>query len=198
MIGDRVNRNGTAYALTVFTAITHGHERDVARTIAEVARGKDSPFARVPQLHTSRLQIFDRLAFQGGGQRPDQLRNDYLVFTAAFDGELDDFLNAIANLLPHDADSWWRHCVGYPGTTDRAALRRWIRHNQVATTLFAVASPNRSVADVIESLAVRERLLEFAISAQGLDAVELQHCFRHAFADLGTSTRRAANTHGAT
>ena len=58
-----------------------------------------------------------------------------------------------------------------------------IRHNQIHTSLFAVNSPNRSVSDVVESLAVREKVLEFAISAQGLDAAELQAHFRQTFVE---------------
>ena len=65
VIGDRVNRNGSAYALTVFTAIVPGHEADVKRVIEGLGRGTDSPLARLTQLHTSRLQIFDRLVHQG-------------------------------------------------------------------------------------------------------------------------------------
>ena len=198
MIGDRVNRNGSAYALTVFTAIVPGHEADVKRVIEGLGRGTDSPLARLTQLHTSRLQIFDRLVHQGEPQTVETLRNNYLVFTANFDGARDDFLDAIAARLPLDADSWWKHCVGYPGMSDRAAFRRWIRHNQINTSLFAVASPNRTVADVMQSLALRERLLEFAISAQGLSAEELQQRFRRAFSDLSVGANHSAHTHRAT
>ena len=88
------------------------------------------------------------------------------------------------DLLPHEADGWWKHCVAYPGMDDRAAFKRWIKHNQIDTSMFAVASPNRSAPEVIRSLALRERLLEFAVEAQGLGAVALQERFRHAFADI--------------
>lgn len=191
-MGDQANRNGTAYALTVFTAIIPGHEDDVRKTIQGLPRGKDSPLARLAQLHTSRLQIFDRLVYQGEPQKREMLKNAYLVFTATFDGELDTFLNAIGERLPLDAEGWWGHCVAYPGMIDRTAFQRWIRHNQIETSLFAVASPNRSVADVVESLALRERLLEFAIAAQGVDAAELQERFRRAFGNLATGGGRSS------
>jgi hypothetical protein len=179
------DRNGTAYALTVFTAILPGHEGHVRHVIESVPRGVRSPLARLTQLHTSRLQIFDRLVYQGEPQQRETLKNAYLVFTAAFDGgDPDAFLDALMDLLPADADAWWRHCVAYPGMADRAAFKRWIKHNQVPTSMFAVASPNRTVPEVLRSLALRERLLEFAVDAQGLGAAELQQRFRHAFSDL--------------
>jgi hypothetical protein len=183
-VSERANRNGTAYALTVFTAIIPGHEDETRTIIESLPRGAYSPLARLKQLHTSRLQIFDRLVYQGAPQKVETLKNNYLVFTAAFDGDPDPFLDAIAEVLPHEADSWWRHCVAYPGMADRTAFKRWIRHNQIDTSMFAVASPNRTVADVVESLALRERVLAFAIEAQGLGAAELQERFQREFGSV--------------
>lgn len=183
-MGESRNRTGTAYALTVITAITPGHEEEVRETIESLPRGPEAPIARLGSVHTSRLQIFDHLVYQGAPQKADKLRSNYLVFTAAFDGaDLDPFLDSIVDTIPDEADSWWRHCVAYPGMADRAAFRRWIRHNQVHTSLFAVASPGRSVSDVVESLETRERVLEFAMANQGVDAVELQRRFRRAFVE---------------
>ncbi len=180
-MGDRRNINGTAYALTLFTAIVPGHEEAVREVIEQLPRGPASPIARLGTVHTSRLQIFDELVHQGPSQTPDKLNNRYLIFTAAFDGALEPFLDSLIDRLP-ECDSWWRHCVGYPGLAERAAFKRWIRHNQVHTSLFAVNSPNRSVSEVTESLALRDKVLDFAISAQGLGAADLQARFRQAFA----------------
>ena len=182
-MGESRNRTGTAYALTVFTAILPGRTEEVREVIETVPRGKASPLARLRSLHLSRLQIFDKLVYQGAPQKPDKLKNDYLVFTSVFDGELDPYLDSIAQLLPVEADSWWKHCVGYPGLGDRTAFRRWIRHNQIHTSLFAVASPGVSVQEVVDALALRERVLEFAIATQGMDAAALQAEFRKTFVE---------------
>ena len=184
-MGDIRNRTGTAYALTVFTAIDPGRTEDVRNIIDNVPRGAASPLARLRQVHLSRLQIFDKLVHQGPSQTPDQLKNHYLVFTAVIDGDVDTFLDDIIALVP-EADQWWRHCVAYPGFSDPAAFKKWIRHNQRHTSLFAVASPGQSVQDVQESLATRERVLEFAISAQGLSAEELQQRFNQTFVEAAS------------
>lgn len=175
------NRVGTAYALTTFAPILPGHEGAVREHIEALPRGPESPLARLDQLHYSRLQIFDHLVHQGGGQRPDRLESDYLVFTGSFDGERDAFLDAICERLPAEADGWWGHCVGYPGTRDRAAFRRYIERIQIPTALFASAYPTATLADVRESLALRERVLEFAIAAQTVEPAELQRRFRETF-----------------
>jgi hypothetical protein len=183
-MGESRNITGTAYALTVFTAIIPGHEEELREEIESLPRGDASPLARLEQLHTSRLQIIDHLIYQGAPQQRDELKSNYLLFTAAFDGTLDSFLDALVEKVGPDADRWWRHCVAYPALADRAAFGRWIRRNQVHTTLFAVASQNQSVATVRESLALRERVLEFAIAAQGLSPEELQERFRRTFAEV--------------
>ena len=183
-MGERRNVTGTAYALTAFTAIIPGREEELRTTIENLPLGPDSPIARLGTVHTSRLQIFDRLVHQGPSQKRESLNSNYLVFTAAFDGELEKFLDSVPDRVP-EADSWWRHCVAYPGLTDRAAFKRWIRHNQIHTSLFAVNSPNRSVPDIVESLALREKLLDFAVAAQGLGDVELQDRFSRTFGEAG-------------
>jgi hypothetical protein len=185
-MGERRNVTGTAYALTVFAPIIPGHETELCDTIERLARGEASPLARLGTVHTSRLQIFDHLVHQGPSQEPDRLRSNYLVFTAAFDGSLEGFLDALLERLPREADSWWRHCVGYPGVAQAAAFKTWIRHNQIHTSLFAAAAPNESVAEVRASLALRDRLLAFAIAAQGLEAAELLRRFREAFGEART------------
>lgn len=183
-MGDSRNITGGVYALTIFTAIIPGHEEALRETIETLPRGAESPLARLTQLHTSRLQIFDHLVYQGPPALRDELKSNYLVFTAAFDGELDPFLDAIIDNIGADADRWWRHCAAYPSFADRPAFKGWVKRHQVHTSLFAVASHHASVADVRESLALRERVLAFAISAQGLPAGEVQERFRRTFAEI--------------
>jgi len=180
-MGERRNLTGTAYALSTFAPILKGHEEAVREVIESLPTGQDAPIARLGTVHTSRLQIFTNLVHQGPSQKPDKLRNSYLVFTAAFDGELEPFLDSIIRVIPKEADSWWRHCVAYPGTDQPAAFKAWIRRIQRHTSLWAVASPNQSVPGVLAALDLRERVTNFAIEAQGLDAAELQKRFRETF-----------------
>ena len=178
------NKIGTVYGLTVFTPIVPGHEDAVRDAIEGLPRGDHGPFSRLEQLHFARLQIFDHLVYQGPPQRPDRLRMNYLVFSASFNGAREAFLDAVAVCMPVEADSWWSHCVAYPGAADRAAFTRYLKHNQVPTHLFSSPYPTATVRDVRESLALRERAVAFAAAAQHLEPRELQEQFRRAFADL--------------
>ena len=184
-MGASRNRVGTAYALTTFAPIVPGHEDELRAHLEGLPRGADSPLARLGQLHTSRMQIFDHLVHQSARQKPDRLKSNYFVFTASFDGDLDDFLDAICERLAPEADALWGHCVGYPGTSDPAAFKRYIADHQIHTNLFASAYPSASVSKVRESLALRDRVVDFAADAQGLDAAALKERFVSTFAKAG-------------
>ncbi len=177
------NRVGGAYSLTVISRILPGHEEELRTYIESLPRGPDSPLARLDTLHFSRLHILAELEYQGKPQKPDRLNHGHLVFTSSFDGELRPYLASIRELLAPEADAWWGHCAGYPGTADRTAFERWVREHQVDSALFASAHPHASVAEVHECLDLRERLLDFAAVAQGLDAATLQRRFQEAFAE---------------
>jgi hypothetical protein len=175
------NRTGGVYALTTFASILPGHAAEVQAYLDAMPLGAESPLARLDQLHLSRIHIFHELVDQDGGHNVDKLDAPQLVFTSSFDGDLDVYLDAIAEKVP-EADIWWGHCVNYPGRSDKAAFRKWIKDHQVHTQLFANAYHGATVQDVRQALAAREQIVAFAAEAQGLDAAELQKRFLAEFA----------------
>jgi hypothetical protein len=167
-----VNRVGVAYSLTVIAPIVAGREAETRSALEALPPDYLSPLAN---LHFSRIHVVSELVFQGPQQRHrDRLKASQLVFTSTFDGELEPYLEALRPL----ADAWWRFCVGYPGD-DFAA---WVRAHQLDSALFASAHPDATVSGVLESLALRERIVDFAIEARGLAAADLQRRFRERFA----------------
>ncbi|MGC3994193.1 MAG: hypothetical protein QM779_08825 [Propionicimonas sp.] len=175
------NRTGTAYALTTIARINDDAEDDLEDYLAALPRGKDSPLARVGGLHLSRLHIIRRLVHQGPMQRHrDTLRHAHLVFTATFNGELGDFLAELAAKVP-ECDEWWGRCVRYPGRADQAAFDDYVASIQVETTLFQSPIPTTTVSEVRDAVAIRERVIDFAVSTQGLDAAALRQRFSEVF-----------------
>jgi hypothetical protein len=167
-----VNRIGVVYSLTVIAPIAAGRE-DEARAAIEALPA--DLLARLENLHFSRIHVVSELVFQGPKQRRrDELRASHLVFTSTFDGELEPYLEALRPL----ADRWWQFCVGYPGED----FARWVREHQVDSSLFASAHEDATVPGVLESLALRSRVVDFAIEARGLAPAELQRRFRETFA----------------
>jgi hypothetical protein len=180
-ISDRGNRLGSAYALTTFARVLPGRADELEAYLGSLPRGAGSPFARIDSVHTARVQLFRSLVHQGPKQRrTDVLQNAHLVFTSTIDGDLDPYLDALCARVP-ECDEWWGRCAGYPGRADAAAFRAFVRGIQARPGLFQSAIPSASVSAVRESLALRERVIDFAVAAQGLDAEELQARFRAAF-----------------
>jgi hypothetical protein len=108
------------------------------------------------------------------------LQNAHLVFTSTIDGSLDPYLDALASQVP-ECDEWWGRCAGYPGRTDLGAFRAYVRSIQASPGLFQSAIPDATVDDVRSALELRERVIDFAVEAQGLDAAALQARFRSEF-----------------
>jgi hypothetical protein len=177
-ISERGNRRGTAYALTTFARILPGCEDELEAYLGSL---DETPFAGLPMLHIARVQIFrDELVYQGPEQRHrDPLKHAHLVFTSTIDGDLDPYLDALSQVP--EIDEWWGRCAGYPGRADRAAFHAYIRSIQVRTSLFQSAIPTAKVPEILEALELRERILDFAVEAQGLDAAALQARFKSAF-----------------
>lgn len=181
-MSERRNRVGGAYALTVFTPILPGREDELRASLEAMPLGEASPLARLDRLHLARIQIFEEVVYQGPPQKPDRLEAKHLLFTSTFDGELDDYLDDVCDQIPEEADAWWGHCAGYPGTADRAAFKRYIRRHKVDTNLAAAAFHDATVQQIGESLALRERVAAFAADAQHWNAATLQQRFRETFA----------------
>jgi hypothetical protein len=166
-----------ADALTVFTPL----QREVDELQAYLDALSPNVFARLEMLHLARVQIFHSLVHQGPRQRrTDTLRVPQLVFTSTYDGSLDDYLDALRVRVP-EADEWWGRCPGYPGRDDAAAFGTYVKGHAIRTSLWASAIPGATVADVHEALALRERIVSFAVDAQGLDAAALHERFRAEF-----------------
>ena len=170
-----MNRVGVAYSLTVIAPIVAGREREARDAIEALP---PDLLTRLANLHFSRIHVVSELVFQGPQQRHrDHLRASQLVFTSTIDGELQPYLEALRGC----ADTWWRFCVGYPGSAGEA-FSRWVREHQLDSSLFASAHPDATVPGVLESLALRERIVDFAIEARRLGPSEFQRRFRDTFA----------------
>jgi hypothetical protein len=170
---------GAAYSLTVIAPLLSGREAEAREALAALPVGPASPLAALPGLHFSRIHVVSDLVFQGPQQRHhDHLRSPQLVFTSTVDASPAVYLDALRGC----ADTWWRFCVGYPGSADADAFAAWVRAHQIDSSLFASAHPEATVALVRESLALREQIIDFAIAARGLPPAELQRRFRDQFA----------------
>ena len=174
------NVSGQAYALTVLTPILDGHAAELAAHLDALPEGAASPLARVSGTHLGRWVVIDQVKYMGHGQRHrDSLSAARLLFTANLDGDVDAYLERLQTGLGEDADAIWGHCRGYPGRGQ--GFRPWLRAHELESALFFAAYGGQTVEQVHENVARRQRLIEFALEAQGLEAEALKSRFLEAF-----------------
>jgi hypothetical protein len=176
------NISGQAYSLTVLTPVIDGHETHLAQYLDALPSGDQSPLASVPATHFARWVVIDDVIYEGPDQGDrDHLKHPRLLFTSNFDGALEPYLEAMRTGLGETADVIWGHCMGYPGRDDAEAFHRYMLHHQIDSSLFFAAYGDRTVQDVKRSLAVRTKLIEFVLRAQGLGAGDLKGAFLEEF-----------------
>ena len=172
---------GLIGAITVWSPILPGHDDELEAVLDAMPTGSDSPAARSGWTHLARWLIVPQLVHQGAPMKADGLASSYLVFSAAFDGTKEDYVEALRTRLAAECDAIWSHCVGYPGSGDQDAFARYLRHNELRNRLFVSTYPDATVAEIRAGLELKQRLLAFAVRAQAMEADELQHTFLELF-----------------
>ena len=133
---------GLVAALTVWTPILPGHDAELEAVLDAMPAGSDSPAARIEWTHLARWLIVPQLVHQGAPMKADGLASSYLVFTAAFDGAKETYIEALRTRLADECDAIWAHCVGYPGSADAARFADYLRQNELRNRLFISTYPD--------------------------------------------------------
>lgn len=173
------NVAGKTYALMVLTPIRPGAEAEL-RSCLEGLR-EDSPFARVPRTHFTRLMIIPDMPAPPGASYRDPLDGPYLLFTANFDGDLDSWLDELAEVLVPEAQEIWGRCIGCPEPASGAALKAYLWRNQLDSGVVFAAYGQASVEQIRVALDKRARLTDFVIRAQDMEPVERRRAFLEEF-----------------
>ena len=112
--------------------------RDLRRDLTELANGPGSMFSRTGLVHGARLFVLSDVVFNGHPSPIDHLRDQYLVLSVTFDGDLDPFLRRV---YERSADEWarvFRHTQGYPDPLNPDGLISHVRACQITTSFLYV------------------------------------------------------------
>jgi hypothetical protein len=175
---------GTVYALTVILAIAPGSERAVRKRIRA---WQESPFARLPATHFARLVVLDRLAFEGPERLRPEISQQYLLFSATFDGDSSDardrYLEGMCERIPAQVESVFGLCAGAPRPLagNPVAFRDWLVGHQIPACAFFGHRPTATVPDVRAARALRVRVRDFALRNVYQRPAVLQKRFERAF-----------------
>lgn len=180
MKGDNVS--GQAYGFQSMTPIKPGEE-DALRAYLEGFRERgERPFERTPRTHMARFVIVDDFHNdpKWKQRKEEHLALPTLIFTSNLDGDIDSYLDELAEAFAEHVPEIWGRCVG--GPQDANGLKAYLKHNQIDCGFFYAAYGEATVPKVKASLAQREKLADFATRAQGMEPAELQRAFVEEFA----------------
>jgi hypothetical protein len=178
------NIAGEAYALTILCPVRLSRLERLKGVLAGFPLGEDSPLARTGTTHFARWVVIDDLVYEGTGPR-DTLGSPYLLFTSNLDGDGESYLRHLAQVCERQVHEVWSNCVGYPGGGDVPALVGYLLRHKVDAATFFSAYPTASVQRVRQVLALRQKLIQFAIDAQHMDDARLLSTFRGLFEIVG-------------
>jgi hypothetical protein len=141
----------------------HVVTKDIAARIAAISEATSpSPFAMCPMLHMARLIVIDDLRPKLGALPSASLRTNYLLFVAAIDGSLDDFLDCLYAADPDFAQGVWGRCLGYPeGRQGPVYLRRYIARSLLPVQLPFVAFPGHTALEIRRALRIHSNMLDW-------------------------------------
>ena len=176
-------RTAAVYGLTILSPIiddekaTPSHDLQIRKYLATLPTREDSPFALAPGTHLARLVVMDDVIYVGMPACEEHLKSKYLVFESNCDGDLDTYLSGLAASIPEYLDAIWKHCVGYPGATNRQAFIDYMKACQIDTTFFFAAVNDKSVPETLRALQTQTAVADFIATHQGADPATLQREF---------------------
>jgi hypothetical protein len=177
------NVSGQAYGFLAMTPIAPGEEAPLRAYLEALPTDGTSPLSRVPGTHLGRFVIIEGFHVEPAYRQPDPdpLAIPALLFSSNFDGPLGPYLDALCRELAPEAPEIWGRCIGAPTPPEGPALRAYLEHNQIDCGFFFAAYGRATLPQVRRSLDQRERLVAFAVRAQGMAPADLQRAFVREF-----------------
>jgi hypothetical protein len=162
--------------LAVLIPVLGGQEQTLGARLDALPDGEESPFATLSSTHFARLVLVPNL--RDGADRVVRGVPALLFFSAEFDLPVSGYLEALCALMPSEVDEIFEHCQGYPGVASPRRFKRWLLDHRVPPGFSIQGNPGATAGDVVESLALRDRIIEFAVNTQGLEPEALLEAWR--------------------
>lgn len=182
------NKSGNAYALTLLCPILPGTPSNpepglegqsyVACLRFQLQKLSDhKQMSKVPNTYLSRCYVLDDVPYQGNPASMEHLKSKYLVFSANFHGELDDYLTGMWNAVKPEIQYILGHCVGFSEVNDVASYVAYIKKCQVTTTFFFNGSTDDPLDEQLKALYLKQEFSKFVFENQGKKPADLQAAF---------------------
>jgi Dyp-type peroxidase family len=198
--------------ITVFAPVLERSLDQLTERLGQL-RDKPSPFEAMANTHFARLAVLPRNAARpqprpggmrrsarlldlvthlGRAQKPDPPSVSYLMFSASYDaagsteGD-DDYVEQLRRQLDDAADQIWGFCSDYPGRSDRAEFHAFFKERSLppAGYVFSASDEEPTVGQIQSALRLRQKVIDLAVSTDGLSDEELQERFVTTFGTAG-------------
>jgi hypothetical protein len=168
-----VRRGGINGAgLAALLPVRDGKKEELRQELEALSARPPSPFARITSTHFARLVLLEEFPGRNGGTLADMPA--CLFFGAEFDLTVAGYLEALCALLPKEADAVFATCAGYPGVNAPPLFAAWVNRHRVPAGFSLHGNPQARVGRVVDSLGLRERIIQFAVAARALEPAELK------------------------
>jgi hypothetical protein len=138
-------RQGNVSELTMIAPFAKGGAKRL-RGVLQLLKGSFQGTDAVGTVHDMRFVFLD-----------DDTK---LLFTTAYDGEWDTYIDDFATKIPDDLDLLFCNCEGWPGIHS-ASVKDWIAEHQVTAEGWYVGNPNLTVVEARRLERVGKALDEF-------------------------------------
>jgi len=147
-------------AITVIVPIKKGQDSRLEKILTQIGKdvmgSKDNQsvvFSKSPSTHFARWAIL-----RNNELTEDQTIDPRLFFSSNFDGDLNDYLKELVQVMGPGMDPIWSKCVGYPPKASKNAAKftRFIEDHAVKNQAFFNGFPGVTVKDILSSIRVRE------------------------------------------
>jgi hypothetical protein len=162
--------------LAVLLPVRGGREGELGELLNALPDGEDSPFTTLSSTHFARLVLVPHLL-----DRADHELRDVpplLFFSAEFDVSPEGYLEALCTLMPADVGEIFALCEGYPGIASPPRFKQWLLDHRVPPGFSIQGNPGATAAEVVETLALRDSIIEFAVDTRGFEPAALLQAWR--------------------
>ena len=169
------DRTGVTRHLTAVIEVESAEAASLQMTHGSL--GSPGPFAAMPMVRHARLVVLDGLP--GDARRNWRIRPRppvaYLLFSAAYDGELEPFVAALVTSFDDRMAAVFGRCVGFPAepSASAAEIAAFLRRH-LHKGLITFSTSRGSLADIRRALALRDVLVALVADAPGFDVAGLR------------------------
>jgi hypothetical protein len=151
-------------SLIVLAPVLPADGDSLVATLTALDEGERSLFAQAPGTHFGRFVFVPTLTGADGQPLPES--GAYLLLAADFDTDPAEWTTALCWLAGGALDSVMRHCQGYPGSHDPAAVLSYLEAHRVPAGFTVAGYRRATVTEVREALRVGDELRALAARAQ--------------------------------